>query len=60
LEAALIAGRDLMWAETYSEAPVALISENFRELWHDPRAALAKRIRPGAEGRLARSRGCGG
>lgn len=43
----LIAGRDLTWAETYNQAPVALISENFaRELWHDPRAALGKRIRP--------------
>ena len=42
----LIAGRDLTWAETYSHAPVALISENLaREWWHDPRAALGKRIR---------------
>lgn len=43
----LIAGRDLTWAETYSQTTVALISENFaRELWHDPRRALGKRIRP--------------
>ncbi len=43
----LIAGRELTWAETYDEAPVALISENMaRELWSDPRAALGKRIRP--------------
>ncbi|HTX36230.1 MAG TPA: ABC transporter permease [Bryobacteraceae bacterium] len=42
----LIAGRDLTWAETYSQAPVALISENLaREWWHDPRAAIGKRIR---------------
>jgi hypothetical protein len=42
----LIAGRDLTWAETYSRAPVALISENLaREWWRDPRAAIGKRIR---------------
>jgi predicted permease len=43
----LIAGRDLTWSETFSQTPVALISENMaRELWHDPRAAIGKRIRP--------------
>jgi putative ABC transport system permease protein len=43
----LIAGRDLTWAETYKQTPVALISENLaRELWRDPRAALGKQIRP--------------
>jgi putative ABC transport system permease protein len=43
----LIAGRDLTWTETYQQAPVALISENFaRELWREPRAALGKHIRP--------------
>jgi predicted permease len=43
----LIAGRELTWTETYHEAPVALVSENLaRALWHDPRAALGKRIRP--------------
>jgi putative ABC transport system permease protein len=42
----LIAGRDLTWAETYNQLPVALVSENLaRELWRDPRAALGKRIR---------------
>jgi predicted permease len=42
----LIAGRDITWAETYSQAPVALISENLaREWWRDPRAAIGKRIR---------------
>jgi predicted permease len=42
----LIAGRDITWAETYSQTPVALISENLaREWWHDPRAAIGKRIR---------------
>ncbi len=45
--ARLIAGRDLTWAETYNQTPVALVSENMaRELWHDPRAAIGKRIRP--------------
>jgi putative ABC transport system permease protein len=43
----LIAGRDLTWAETYNQSPVALISENMaREVWRDPRAAVGKRIRP--------------
>ncbi|MDR3700883.1 MAG: ABC transporter permease [Candidatus Sulfopaludibacter sp.] len=42
----LIAGREFTWAETYNRAPVALVSENMaREVWHDPRAALGKRIR---------------
>jgi predicted permease len=42
----LIAGRDLTWAETYNQTPVALVSENMaRELWKDPRAAVGKRIR---------------
>ncbi len=42
----LIAGRDLTWNETYNKTPVALVSENMaRELWHDPRAAVGKRIR---------------
>jgi predicted permease len=42
----LVAGRDITWAETYRQAPVALISENMaRELWRDPRAAVGKRIR---------------
>ena len=43
----LIAGRDLTWTDTFNQAPVALVSENLaRELWHDPRLALGKRIRP--------------
>jgi predicted permease len=42
----LIAGRDLTWEETYNYRRVALVSENLaRELWHDPRSALGKRIR---------------
>jgi putative ABC transport system permease protein len=42
----LIAGREFTWAETYSHRPVVLLSANLaREFWHDPRAALGKRIR---------------
>jgi predicted permease len=42
----LIAGRDLTWTDTYHQTSVALVSENLaRELWHDPRLALGKRIR---------------
>ena len=42
----LIAGRDFTWTDTYSLTGLALVSENMaRELWHDPRAALGKRIR---------------
>jgi predicted permease len=42
----LVAGRDLTWTETYNQTPVALISENLaREWWHEPRAAIGKRIR---------------
>ncbi len=45
--ARLIAGRDLTWAETYNQTPVALVSANTaRELWRDPRLAVGKRIRP--------------
>jgi len=45
--ARLIAGRDLTWADTYNQKPVALVSENMaREFWHDPRAAIGKRVRP--------------
>jgi predicted permease len=43
---ALIAGRDLSWADTYQKIPVAIVSENLaREYWHDPNSALGKRIR---------------
>ena len=44
----LVAGRDLTWTDIYNMNPVALISENMaRELWHDPAAALGKRVRVG-------------
>ena len=42
----LVAGREITWNDTYRKIPVAMISENVaRELWHDPSAALGKRIR---------------
>ncbi|HTV57402.1 MAG TPA: ABC transporter permease [Verrucomicrobiae bacterium] len=42
----LLAGRDITWADTFNEVPVALISENFaREYWGTPAAAVGKRIR---------------
>ncbi len=41
----LIAGREITWTDTYSKTPVAMISENLaREYWHEPAAALGKRI----------------
>jgi predicted permease len=45
----LIAGRDLSWTDVYEKRPVVLMSENLaRELWHDPQAAIGKRIRDGS------------
>ena len=42
----LVAGRDLTWADTYQERPVAIISEAFaREYWHNADGALSKKIR---------------
>ncbi len=44
----LLAGRDLIWDDLYSRAPVALISENLaRELWRNPEAAVGKHVRAG-------------
>jgi predicted permease len=44
----LVAGRDYTWTDINDRRPVTLVSENLaRELWHDPRAALGKRIREG-------------
>ena len=44
----LVAGRDYTWADIKERRPVIMISENLaRELWHDPRGALGKRIREG-------------
>ncbi|HEV2116060.1 MAG TPA: ABC transporter permease [Terriglobales bacterium] len=43
---AVIAGRDLSWADTYNRLPVALISENLaHEYWGEPSRALGRRIR---------------
>jgi len=42
----LVAGRDFTWDDTYKKLSVAIISENIaRDHWHDPSAALGKRIR---------------
>jgi predicted permease len=42
----IIAGREMTWADVYSHAPVAIVSENFaREYWKEPAAAIGKRIR---------------
>jgi predicted permease len=42
----LIAGRDFTWTDICETRHVAIVSENLaREWWHDPRAALGKRVR---------------
>jgi len=42
----LIAGRDFTWTDIYNVRTVGIITENMaRELWHDPQAALGKRVR---------------
>jgi putative ABC transport system permease protein len=42
----MIAGRDFTWTEISQKRPVAVVSENLaREYWHDPAAALGKRVR---------------
>lgn len=44
----LIAGRDFTWTDIYEMRNTCIVSENMaRELWHDPSAALGKRIREG-------------
>jgi predicted permease len=46
----LVAGRALTWNDTYKKIPVAMVSENIaREYWHEPSAALGKRIRVGSK-----------
>ena len=47
----LVAGRDFTWTDTYERRPVAMVSENLaRELWHDPAAAIGKRVRENLNG----------
>lgn len=47
----LIAGRDFTWNDLLSQRRVAIVSENMaRENWGEPRDALGKRIRIGADG----------
>ena len=49
----LVAGRDITWTDVYDMRPVALVSENLaRELWHDPAAAIGKRIHENPKGKL--------
>ncbi len=44
----LIAGRDFTWNDLYNKAPTVLVSEKLaRDLWHDPSAAVGKRVREG-------------
>ena len=47
----LVAGRDVDWAELYSERNIALVSEAFaRETWNTVEGALGKRIKVGTTG----------
>jgi putative ABC transport system permease protein len=42
----LIAGRTIGWSDTYTQATVVMVTENFaREYWKDPSAAIGRRIR---------------
>jgi predicted permease len=42
----LIAGRDFTWTDVYEKRGVVMLTENLaRELWHDPQAAIGKRVR---------------
>jgi len=44
----LIAGRDFTWTDLYDFRNTCIISENMaREMWHEPSAAIGKRIREG-------------
>ncbi len=52
LGATLVAGREITWNDIYKKIPVVMISENVaRELWHDPSAALGKRVRSNTKDR---------
>jgi predicted permease len=47
----LLVGRDVTWAELYSERNVALVSESFaRETWNSVAGAIGKRIKLGTSG----------
>ena len=49
--AALVAGREFTWDDTYQLRPVAMVSESLaRELWGQPAAAIGKRIRAYPQG----------
>jgi hypothetical protein len=43
---AVLAGRDITWADIYNKVPVAVITETLaREYWKDPAMAVGRRIR---------------
>ena len=45
----VVAGRDFTWDDLYGTRRVALVSENFaREVWHEPAAALGRRVHESA------------
>ena len=49
--AALVAGREFTWDDTFQLRPVAMVSESLaRELWGQPAAAIGKRIRAYPQG----------
>jgi predicted permease len=49
---ALVAGRELSWADLDDDRPVVLISENMaREIWNDPAAAIGERLRQRGDAR---------
>jgi predicted permease len=46
----MLAGRDFDWTDLLQRRPVAVISEGMaREIWHEPEAALGRRIRESPE-----------
>jgi predicted permease len=47
----LVAGREFTWTDVYDKRMVAMVSENLaRDLWHEPSAAIGKRIRENLKG----------
>jgi predicted permease len=47
----LVAGRDFTWTDVYEKRPVLMVTENLaRELWHEPTAAIGKRVRENLNG----------
>jgi len=47
----ILAGRDMTWTDSFEARPVVMISENLaREYWHEPAAAIGKRVRENPKG----------